>query len=202
MGVVITPRHLAPQGDGATPLSPDELVGIRLTWVTTRGQLLEQEALGLQRVAREHLRRVPTLATILDDAWVRRLHRRIFGHVWAWAGSYRRSEKSIGIDWTQVSVGVRNLVEDAAMWFEHEDADQAAARLHHRLVEIHPFPDGNGRHARMYTDLCLRAAGAAPFSWGRHRTEPDGDKREAYLTALRTADTTRGVTELAAYCRT
>ena len=198
----MAPAHLAPQGDGATPLSPDELAGMRLTWVTTRGHLLEQEALGMQRVAREHLRRIPPLPTMLDDAWVRRLHRRIFGHVWAWAGSYRRSGKSIGIDWPQVPVAVRNLVADAAMWFEYDDVDQAAARLHHRLVEVHPFPDGNGRHARMYTDLCLRAAGAAPFSWGRHRREPDDDKRAAYIAELRVGDTTGDVSGLAAYCRT
>lgn len=74
-------------------------------------------------------------------------------------------------------------------------------RLHHRLVEIHPFPDGNGRHARSFTDLVLRASGAAPFSWGRHREEDDRAKRDAYLSALRQADRTRDVTELATYCR-
>jgi Fic-DOC domain mobile mystery protein B len=199
---VSRPAHLAPQGDGTTPLSPDELDGLRLTWVTTRGQVLEQEAKGLQRVALDHLRRVPALSTMLDDVWVRRLHYRIFGHVWAWAGKYRRSGKSIGVDWMQVPVAVRNLVADAAAWFEHDDVDRAAARLHHRLVEVHPFPDGNGRHARMYTDLCLRAAGVAPFSWGRHRPEPDADKRTAYLAALRVADRTRDISDLAAYCRT
>lgn len=78
---------------------------------------------------------------------VRRLHLRIFGHVWTWAGTYRRSGTSIGIDWTPISVAVRNLVADAALWFEHDHVEQAAARLHHRLVEVHPFPDGNGRHA-------------------------------------------------------
>lgn len=196
------PAHLAPQGDGTTPLGPDELAGLRLTWVTSRGQLLEQEAKGMQQVTLDHLRRVPSLPTMLDDVWVRRLHARIFGHVWTWAGTYRRSGKSIGIDWAQVPVAVRNLVADAAVWFEHDDdVDRAAARLHHRLVEVHPFPDGNGRHARIYTDLCLRAAGATPFSWGRRRIGPDAEKRAAYLAALRAADATRDVGDLAVYCR-
>ncbi len=197
-----TPIHLAPQGDGTTPLTPDEMAGLKLTWVTTRGQLLEQEAKGLQRVALEHLTRVPRLPVLLDGAWLRRLHQRVFGEVWAWAGQYRTSGKTIGIDWTQVPMATRNLCDDARLWFEHEDVNTAAARLHHRLVEVHPFPDGNGRHARAYTDLALRAAGVAPFTWGRLRRESDEDKRAAYLAALRRADATRDVADLVAYGRT
>jgi len=202
VAAVSTPEHLAPPGDGRTPLDGDEVDGLRLTWVATRGQLLDQEAKGLQRVAVEHLQRVPALGRLLDDVWLRRLHERIFGAVRSWAGRYRTTGKSIGLDWTLVPTAVRDLLADAALWFAHDDVDLAAARLHHRLVEIHPFPDGNGRHARVHTDLCLRAVGALPFTWGRLRDEPDAAKRAAYLAALRHADRTRDVAPLRAYCRT
>lgn len=195
------PAHLRPDADGSTPLDPDEAEGLKLTWVVTRGQLVQQEARGLERVATRYALRPPAADRLLDDVFLRSLHRDIFGQVWTWAGRYRTTGKSIGVDASRVAVEVRELLADVQVWLGHEEVDHAAARLHHRLVWIHPFPDGNGRHARVHTDLVLRAHGAEAFTWGRDRDEPPAAKRAAYLAALRRADVAGDVDELVAYCR-
>ncbi len=183
-----------PEPDGATPLTDEERSGLLPAWVATRDDLnlAEQEniAAGLVNIGR---RRHLSLADVLDDQFVRRLHTAMFGKVWAWAGAYRLTERNIGIDPAQVAMAVRDLVADAVFWFDPDAAwttpDESACRLHHRLVAIHPFPNGNGRHARAYTDVVLRVAGQAPFTWGSggdlQRENPD---RSAYLASLRSAD--------------
>jgi Fic-DOC domain mobile mystery protein B len=111
--------------------------------------------------------------------------------VWSWAGTYRRRELNLGIDSWRVPAAVRDLNADAAYWFADEAAmpvDEAAARFHHRLVEIHPFPNGNGRHARALTDLILVAAGTDPFAWGGRDLGPISSVRRTYVDALRAAD--------------
>jgi Fic-DOC domain mobile mystery protein B len=178
--------------DGATPLTDDERLGLRAAWVATRADLniAEQDNIAdaLTRVRRRRL----TVADVLDDQFVRALHQRMFGGVWSWAGTYRATERNIGVDPARIATAVRDLVADAAYWFAPgvtwTTPDEAACRLHHRLVAIHPFPNGNGRHARAYTDLLLVAAGRPPFSWGGgdlQRVTPD---RGEYLAALRAAD--------------
>ena len=129
----------------------------------------------------------------------------MFGRVWTWAGGYRRTEKSIGIDPIHISVAVRDLVEDAKYWFTSDsafDVDAAAVKFHHKLVLVHPFPNGNGRHSRLMTDLIVRAAGGVPFSWGGGANlAVVSEVRSNYIKALRAAD--RGdYTELAAFVRT
>lgn len=96
------------------------------------------------------------------------LHKRMLGNTWTWAGTYRKSDKNIGCDWRQVAVRVRNLLEDTKYQIKHTvtEPDELAIRFHHRLVLIHPFPNGNGRHSRLITDLLLQKIGIKPFSWG------------------------------------
>lgn len=115
----------------------------------------------------------------------------MFGDVWTWAGTYRRYEANIGIDPRRISAAVRNLVLDAAYWFDGDKPmtpDEAGWTFHHRLVQIHPFPNGNGRHSRMITDLLLRAKAEQPFTWGRADLNVAGEVRDTYLAALRAAD--------------
>ena len=174
---------------GATPLDPDESAGLVPGHIATREQLDEWEAenilAGERWAARAAKRR-----EILDDAFLRELHRRMFARTWKWAGSYRATEKNIGIAPERVAVEVRKLLEDANARLAGKVAptDEIAARFHHRLVSIHPFPNGNGRHARLLTDLLLAANGAEPFTWGRGDLEHAGEARERYLAALRAAD--------------
>jgi Fic-DOC domain mobile mystery protein B len=175
--------------DGATPLDPDEAAGLRLTHITTRGELnrWEQEniaageAWAFGRRNRE----------ILDEGFMRRLHKRMFGEVWRWAGEFRRSGKNIGVDRLQIPIELRKLRDDVRAWLEYGSypPDEIAARFHHRLVAIHPFANGNGRHARTVTDLLLvQRLGRSRFSWGRGNLTDSSEVRKRYIDALRAAD--------------
>ena len=174
---------------GATPLDPDESAGLVPGHIATREQLDEWEAdniLAGERWAARATRR----RTILDDAFVRELHRRMFERTWRWAGSYRTSEKNIGVAPERIAVEVRNLLEDVKVQLTGKvvPLDEIAAKFHHRLVSVHPFPNGNGHHSRLMTDLLLAANGAAPFTWGRGDLMHAGEAREKYLAALCAAD--------------
>lgn len=178
---------LLPPGDGHTPLGDDDRQGLKLSYITTRSELNEAEQENILR-ARQGKR--PTLQALLDDKYLRDLHRAMFGDVWAWAGSYRRLETSIGIDPAQIAVRVRDLVADAKIWAEQEEPLVGAVRFHHRLVWIHPFPNGNGRHGRQAADYLMEALEQPPFTWGA-ASGAAGDTegiRRRYLAALREAD--------------
>jgi len=118
------------------------------------------------------------------------LHRRMFSAVWAWAGQVRRTDKNIGVDKLTIRPEVRKLVDDARYWRENEvyGPDELAVRFHHRLVWIHPFPNGNGRHARMMADLITQQATRPPFSWGGASLIATLELRTAYISAVRQAD--------------
>lgn len=178
--------------DGSTPIDADSAVGLKLTWVRTRGDLNEAEVANILDARRAI--RSPAFDEVLDDLWLRQLHRRMFGDVWDWAGVYRLSDRNIGIDWTEVPAAVRNLVQDAQAWFGDEDHRTEVARFHHRLVAIHPFPNGNGRHSRAAADYLCAALGIAPPTWGALTFADTPELRAAYLAALRTAD--RGPNDL------
>lgn len=176
--------------EGTTPLDPDERQGLRYEHVSTRGELdeLEQANIeqGLTWVARQHR------VDIFDDAFIRRLHMKLFGDVWTWAGRYRLTEKNIGIDPQQIPVQLRTLLDNARYWAEHAIylPHEAAARYHHRLVQIHPFPNGNGRHARIATDIMLeRVYRQRPIKWASgFDPQADNKQRMDYIAALQAAD--------------
>lgn len=178
---------LVPEGDGHTPLDPDDLAGLIPTWIATRGDLNEAET---RNIAKAQRRRPPTIDQLLDDLYLRELHVAMFGEVWRWAGAYRRTETTIGIDPAEIAVAVRQLVEDVRVWIAADGypADEAAARFHHRLVAIHPFPNGNGRHGRAAADYCARGLGHPPFTWGSGLGLSTTDLRRAYRDALVAAD--------------
>ena len=175
---------------GETPLDPDELAGLKFAHVTTRGELdhLEQANIeeGMQWLSRQRN------ADFLSDEFVRRLHKRLFGQVWNWAGSYRRTEKNIGIDPLHIAVQLRQLLNDVRYWKDHDTYPpiEAAARFHHMLVVIHPFPNGNGRFSRIMADVLLENLyGASPIDWaGGHDLQEMNDRRQDYIAALRAAD--------------
>jgi Fic-DOC domain mobile mystery protein B len=174
---------------GATPLDPDEAAGLRLTHITTRGELnrWEQENIAAGdswAFGRRH-------KDLLDEGFMRRLHRRMFGEVWRWAGEFRRSGKNIGVDRLQIPIELRKLRDDVRAWLEYGSypPDEIAARFHHRLVAIHPFANANGRHARTVTDLLLvQRLGRSRFSWGRGKLTDSSEVRKRYIDALRAAD--------------
>ena len=142
---------------GATRLAPDEAEGLIPSHIATREQLDEWEAENI--LAAERWLAGGRKRDVLDDRFLRRLHKQMFGRTWRWAGRYRGTEKNIGVAPERIAVELRNLVEDTRAQLAHPDTplDAVAARFHHRLVSIHPFPNGNGRHARLATDQIGRA---------------------------------------------
>lgn len=176
--------------EGATPLDPAELAGLKFKHVTTHEQLDHLEQANIQDGLRWLERRKNT--DILNERFVRELHQRLFGKVWAWAGTFRTTEKNIGIDPRQISVQLRTLLDDVRYWVEHKTYDplETALRFHHRLVYIHLFPNGNGRHARIMADVLLaKVLGEDAIDWaGGHNLQSLNERRQNYIHALRQAD--------------
>lgn len=179
---------LLPVGDGHTALSEDDRRGLIPTHIATRGDLYEAEE---SNIATALLgRRAPSVVQLLDDHYLRGMHRAMFGDTWRWAGTYRTSETNIGIPSHRIAEAVRSLVQDARAWvaFGTYPPDEIAVRFHHRLVQIHPFPNGNGRHSRVAADYLVQALGGRPFSWGAGLDAGTDDLRARYRHALVRAD--------------
>lgn len=175
--------------DGATPLAPDEIQGLLLTHITTRGELDRWEQENIAEAEAWAFRRTPR--DILTDGFARRLHKRMFDTVWRWAGKYRTSGKNIGVPAWQIATALHNLCADTATWLEHETypPDEIAVRFHQQLAAIHPFANGNGRHARLLTDILLVHLLQRPrFTWGSGNLVSAGECRRQYIAALRAAD--------------
>ena len=176
--------------EGATPLDLDEIAGLKLKHITTRGELNEVEQanilLGLTWLEKQKN------AEILTEHFLKQLHKKLFGEVWAWAGTFRRTEKNIGVDPFTIAVDLRNLLDDVRCWIEFGTypALEIAARFHHKLVYIHLFPNGNGRHSRIIADAVLTTIlKEEPIDWGGgFHLEEMNSRRGAYISALRAAD--------------
>lgn len=173
---------------GATPLDPNEIEGLIPSHIRTQEELNEWEQANIGRA-------VAWLASarkrdVLSEEFVRDLHRRMFNDTWLWAGAFRSTERNLGVAPEQIAPQLRDLLDDTRYWLEHGTfaIDEAAARFHHRLVSIHCFANGNGRHARLLTDLLLKSRGEKPFNWGRGDLMHAGAARDRYLAALRAAD--------------
>lgn len=174
---------------GATPLHSEELDGLKLPHITTRAELDRWEQENIQEALTWLSRRRKT--DTLDESFIRQLHEKMFSKVWRWAGFFRRSDKNIGVSWSRVPVELRQLLNDTNAWIEYEaySADEIAFRFHHRLVWIHLFPNGNGRHARLMTDVLLtERLGQAAFTWGNDDLSNASKVRKQYITALKAAD--------------
>lgn len=174
---------------GATPLDPDEMEGLKFSHIETRGELDQLEQQNIQD-GYIWLNKQRKYKDYLSEAFLLELHKRLFGDVWSWAGSYRQSGKNIGVDYLTISVELRNLLNDARFWVENGtyNREEFAAHFHHRLVKIHLFPNGNGRHARIMTDVILeRVLNVNSINWGSD-LGADGEHRVVYINALQAAD--------------
>lgn len=175
---------------GATPIDKNEAAGLIPTYISTQAELNAVEQENILK-AELWLAKSSNPETVLSESFFRQLHREMFGEVWRWAGKYRTSEKSIGVPWDQVPTAVKTMLENARYQLENKvyEHDELAARLHHRAVEIHAFPNGNGRHARYLSDALLASFGIARFSWGANaELGQPGSARRAYISALKDAD--------------
>jgi Fic-DOC domain mobile mystery protein B len=174
--------------DAATALSAEDRQGLKLAYVTLRRELNEAEQAGIDDADHWAFAR---RRDVLDERAMFGLHRRMFGRVWAWAGSRRTTNTNIGIVHHQIEVELRRLLDDVRYLIAHETfpADEIALRFHHRLTQIHPFPNGNGRFARLATDLLIvQRLGGERFSWGPGSLVETGELRSRYVSALRVAD--------------
>lgn len=176
--------------EGATPLDRDELAGIKHKYVSRRSELdhLEQSNI-LEGVRWLQKQKSPD---VLSESFLCELHKRLFGSVWRWAGTYRKTEKNIGVAPYSIPVDLRTLLDDAKFWVEHGTykPKELAVRFHHRLVWIHPFPNGNGRHARiMANGLLVKVLGEPEIDWsGGISLGKANNRRKSYIAALRAAD--------------
>ncbi len=173
--------------DNATPLTPEERRELIPAHISYRSELNEAEQENIVRAqdwafAR---RRDP-----LTEKFIKDLHRRMLRDVWRWAGKFRTSERNLGIPFYEIPVALRQLLDDTRAWTEHNayPPDEIAVRFHHRLVQIHPFPNGNGRHARLMADLLVMRLGGERFSWGSTSLQVAGDLRRRYIASLQAAD--------------
>ncbi len=179
------------QADAATPLGEEERMAL-IPSLSTRAELNQFERLNINAARVWAMRRSVLRRTdLLSDTFARELHRRMFNQVWKWAGKYRTSEKNLGWEVPRLAEGVRNAFDDTRAWLEHATypLPEAAVRLHHRLVLIHPWSNGNGRHSRLIADIIIASRGGAELTWGaRQDLVASGEIRQRYINAVRQAD--------------
>jgi Fic-DOC domain mobile mystery protein B len=176
---------------GQTPLNEEKLEELLLPSVTTRGELDEHEHLNIEEAVEWLMRTKPGKDKILTEAFILQLHKKMLGKVWAWAGKFRRSEKNIGVPWINIGVELRQLLDDTRFWINNHtyEPDEIAIRFKHRLVNIHCFPNGNGRHARLMADLLIATVFEQPaFSWHNSNMVKANEIRKQYISAIRAAD--------------
>lgn len=176
---------------GATPLDPDEANGLIPQHITTQQQLNEWEQVNILEAEKWLAHQHFELTTFCHIDFIKKLHHRMFSKTWSWAGEFRRTNKNIGVDWLSVTVNLKLLLDDLKYQITNKTylMDELATRLHHRLVAIHPFSNGNGRHARMMTDIVLLSQSQKRFTWGRQEDiAKSSSTREKYIKALQAAD--------------
>jgi Fic-DOC domain mobile mystery protein B len=171
----------------ATPLTPEETRGLIPAYIAWRAELNEAEQ---DNIARAQNWALDRRRNLLSERFILDLHRHMLGDVWRWAGRFRITERNMGIAHWEIPVALRSLLDDVRAWLEYKTYthDEIAVRFHHRLVQIHPFPNGNGRHARLMADLLIMQFGRHRFSWGRESVRDTGELRSRYIDALRAAD--------------
>lgn len=181
------PDELFHEPEDATPLMLEERADLIPAHIAYRAELNAAEQ---ENIARGQDWALARKRDLLSETFIQHLHRRMFGDVWRWAGKFRTTERNLGIPHFEIPMAVRELLQDAKTWVEHKTypADEIAVRFHHRLVTIHPFPNGNGRHSRLMADLLVISLGGERFSWGRTNLQQAGEVRQQYIAALRAAD--------------
>ena len=173
--------------DGGTELTEEEREGLIPSYITLRSELNEAEQANILEAEEWAFARKRDL---LEEKFLNNMHSRMYGNVWRWAGRYRTSGKNIGIDAYRIPTELRQLLDDCRYWIENGtyEPDEIAVRFHHRIVSVHCYPNGNGRHARLAADLLLKSMGQERFSWGRENLVDVGETRERYIAALQAAD--------------
>lgn len=173
--------------DNATPLTPEERAELIPAHIAYRADLNEAEQ---ENIARGQDWALGRKRDLLSEKFIKDLHAHMLGDVWRWAGKFRTTERNLGIHYYEIPVAVRQLLEDAKAWVQYKTypPDEIAVRFHHRLVQIHPFPNGNGRHSRLMADLLVMSLDGERFTWGSASLQQAGEVRRRYIEALQAAD--------------
>ena len=178
-------------GKGQTPLDEDEKEGLKIKTITTQGELDEFEQLNIEKAVEWTIHANLKPNKILTEKFIKDLHKRMYGDVWKWAGEFRRTEKNIGIPWIQIGVELNNLLDDTKYWIENKtySPEEIAVRFKHRIVSIHCFPNGNGRHSRMMADIIMESIFKKEiFTWHQSNMVRADETRKEYINSLKEAD--------------
>lgn len=177
--------------DGQTPLSEEELNGLKILSISTREELDEFEQFNIEKAIQWTFGKKIQAKDLLSEKFIKDLHKRMFGEIWKWAGSLRTSEKNLGIKSYLIPVQLKQLLDDVMYWYENQiySPDEVAVRFKHQLVSIHCFPNGNGRHSRLMADLIMEKLYKEPFlTWGGSSLVKSNEKRKEYINAIKLAD--------------
>lgn len=178
--------------EGQTPLDEDEKEGLLIPTIATKGELDEFEQQNIEQAIQWTLTRNFKQEEILTEAFVKEVHKRLYNDVWAWAGEFRKTNKNIGVDRWKIGIALKSLLDDVIYWIANNtySPDEIAVRFKHRIVSIHCFANGNGRHSRLMADIIIEKIYHRPvFSWGAGNLIKAGDTRTNYLKAIKAADT-------------
>jgi Fic-DOC domain mobile mystery protein B len=176
---------------GQTPLDQNEIDGLLLKTITTMGELNEFEQMNIEKAVEWTIHNKFTQELILSEEFVKLLHKKMYSDVWRWAGHFRKSDKNLGINWTQIRIQLKILLDDVNFWIENNiyTPVEIAIRFKHRIVSIHCFPNGNGRHSRLIADIIMESIFASePFYWHQSNMVKADDTRQKYIDALQAAD--------------
>jgi Fic-DOC domain mobile mystery protein B len=177
--------------EGQTPLDEDEKEGLKIKSITTQGELDEFEQLNIEKAVEWTIHTNLKHERILTEKFIKNLHKKMYGDVWKWAGQFRKSNKNIGLEWTKIGVELKILLDDVIYWIDNNtySPEEISIRFKHRIVAIHCFPNGNGRHSRMIADIIMEYIfGLDIFPWNQSSMVKADDTRKKYITALRKAD--------------
>jgi Fic-DOC domain mobile mystery protein B len=178
---------------GQTPLEEEEKEGLLISSVTAKNELDEVEQRNIEEAVRWAMERRKrfTANEVLTEHFVTGLHKRMFSEVWKWAGTFRKTDKNIGVSKYAITTDLRVLLDDCRYWIANDtfSHDEIAIRLKHRVVAVHCFPNGNGRHSRLMADIMAeRVFGLKVFTWGRSTLVKTSNARSDYLMAIYAAD--------------
>jgi Fic-DOC domain mobile mystery protein B len=176
---------------GQSPIDEEEKDELKIKTIATRGELDEFEQANIEKAIEWSLKVNLTLEKILTIDFIKDVHRRMFNEVWGWAGNFRKTDKNIGVDKFIIPQEIRKLIDDCKFWIENKtyQDDEIAIRFKHRLVKIHPFSNGNGRHSRICADILIsKGLKKNIFSWGGKKLSDKSETRDKYLEAIYKAD--------------
>lgn len=177
--------------DTQTPLDDEEKEGLKIKSITTQGELDEFEQLNIEKAVEWTIHTKFKPEKIFTEKFIKDLHKKMYGDVWKWAGNYRKTDKNLGISWTKIGIELKNLLDDTKYWIENKtySPEEIAIRFKHRIVSIHCFPNGNGRHSRMMADIIMESIFAdETFTWHQSNMVKANETRKKYINALKEAD--------------